>query len=87
MSQDEILDRLGLNMSVTKTKPPGPGDNQSLPLTSEGGTQGPSSGTPAASGGPGGSQGGDTETVSPPGLLGEKEKTPESRPVQSTYVD
>ena len=56
--QEDILARLGLNMTVTKGVPPGPVD---IPLTTEGPAADPGSVPPAASGGASGLQGGGPE--------------------------
>ena len=76
-SQEDILARLGLNMTVTKGVPPRPVD---IPLTTEGPAADPGTAPPAASGGASGSQGGGPEQK------GEKEKNPVSQTAQNTYV-
>ena len=76
-SQEDILARLGLNMTVTKGVPPGPVDS---PLTTEGPAADPGTASPATSGGASGSQGGG------PKEKGEREKNPVSRTTQNTYV-
>ena len=78
MSQDDILDRLGLNMTVTrgKDKPPGPGNT---PI--RGAAADPGKAPPAASGGAEGSGNGGA------GEGGEKDKNPGSLTSLTMYVE
>ena len=73
--QEDIVARLGLNMTVTKGVPPGPVDS---PSTGGPGAD-PGNVPPAASGGASGSLGGGPEEK------GEREKNPGSQTSQNMY--